>query len=106
MESSDRRRGPRIPHLVEIRFTSDSPPMTARMTDLSERGLFVDVPNPLPPGSRVTFSFRLTNTPWDQPVTGEGTVTWHQHAVGMGIEFLQMTDEDRTKVKLFVANSQ
>ncbi len=106
MESPDRRSGPRIPHLVEIRYASDSPPMTARMTDICEQGLFVDVSNPLPAGSRVTFSFRLTNTPWDQPITGEGTVKWHQHAVGMGIEFVQMTDEDRAKVKLFVTNSQ
>lgn len=105
MDSSDRRRVPRIPHLVEIRYASDSPPMTARMTDLSEQGLFVDARNPLPPGARVKFSFLLTNNPWDKPITGEGTVVWHQEAVGMGIQFVGMTDEDRTKIKLFVTNS-
>lgn len=105
MDSSDRRRVPRIPHLVEIRYASDSPPMTARMTDLSEQGLFVDARNPLPPGARVAFSFLLTNNPWDKPITGEGTVVWHQEAVGMGIQFVGMTDEDRTKIKLFVTNS-
>jgi hypothetical protein len=91
---------------VEIRYASNSPPLTARVTDLSEKGLFVDAPNPLPPGSRVTFSFLLTNTPWDKPITGEGTVVWHQQAVGMGIEFDQMTEEDRSKIKLFVTNPQ
>jgi hypothetical protein len=79
--------------------------MTARVTDLSEQGLFVDAPNPLPPGSRVTFSFLLTNNPWDKPITGEGMVVWHQQAVGMGIQFVQITDEDRTKINLFVTNS-
>lgn len=105
MESSDRRQSPRKPHLVEIRYASDSPPMTARLTDLSEKGLFVDAPNPLPPGSRVTFSFLLSNTPWDKPIMGEGTVVWQQQAVGMGIEFVQMTDEDRSKLKVFVSRS-
>jgi uncharacterized protein (TIGR02266 family) len=105
MESSDRRRSPRIPHLVEIRYASDSPPMTARVTDVSEQGLFVDARNPLPQGARVTFSFLLTNDPWDKPITGEGSVVWHQEAVGMGIEFVQLTDEDRTKIRLFVTNT-
>jgi hypothetical protein len=89
---------------VEIRYASDSPPMAARVTDLSEKGLFVDVSNPLPPGSRVTFSFLLTNTPWDKPIVGEGTVVWHQQAVGMGIEFVGMTEEDRTKIRLFLSS--
>jgi uncharacterized protein (TIGR02266 family) len=105
MESSDRRRVRRITHLVEIRYASDSPPMTARVTDLSEEGLFVDARNPLPPGARVTFSFLLSNNPWDKPVTGEGVVAWHQEAVGMGIEFVQLSEEDRTKIRLFVTNS-
>lgn len=105
MGSSDRRRVRRIPHLVEIRYASDSPPMAARITDLSEEGLFVDASNPLPPGSRVTFSFLLTNNPWDKPITGEGTVAWQQQAVGMGISFGNLSEEDRTKIRLFVTNS-
>jgi uncharacterized protein (TIGR02266 family) len=104
MEQSDRRRAPRIPRLVEVRYQSDSPPMTARLTDISEHGIFVDAPTPLPVGSRVTFSFLLGNTPWEQPIAGEGTVVWRQETVGMGIDFAQLKDEDRTKIKLFIAN--
>jgi c-di-GMP-binding flagellar brake protein YcgR len=103
MDSQDRRRAGRISHLVEIRYASDSPPLTARVTDVSETGLFVDARSPLPDGAPVTFSFFLTNSPWDQPITGEGKVVWRQEGVGMGIEFLAMTDEDRTKLRLFVA---
>ena len=102
MDSPDRRRSGRIPHLVEIRYASDSPVLSARVTDVSETGLFVDARSPLPDGARVTFSFFLTNSPWDQPITGEGKVVWRQEGVGMGIDFITLTDVDRTKLKLFV----
>ena len=104
MGQPERRRAPRIPRIVEIRYQSDSPPMTARLTDISERGIFVDAATPLPVGSRVTFSFLLGNTPWEKPIEGDGAVVWRQETVGMGIDFAQLTDEDRTKIKLFIAN--
>lgn len=104
MDQPDRRKAQRVTHVVEIRYASDSPPMTARLTDVSEKGGFVDVSNPLPVGSRVTFSFLLTASPWDKPITGEGKVVWRQEGVGMGIEFLNLKEEDRSKIKLFSTN--
>jgi uncharacterized protein (TIGR02266 family) len=106
MEQSDRRRAPRIPRLVEVRYQSDSPPMTARLTDISERGIFVDTPNPLPVGSPVTLSFLLTNTPGEKPIAMEGNVAWRQETVGMGIEFVQLKEEDRAKIKRFIASQE
>ena len=104
MEQPERRRAPRIPRLVEVRYQSDSPPMTARLTDISERGIFVDTSNPLPVGSPVTLSFLLTNTPGENPIAVEGKVAWHQKTVGMGIEFVQLKEDDRTKIKRYIAN--
>jgi uncharacterized protein (TIGR02266 family) len=104
MDESDRRNASRIPHLVEIRYSSDSPVLTARITDVSENGLFVEARSPLPEGSLVSFSFLLTNSPSDKPVTGEGKVVWRQEAVGMGIEFTDLSDENRAKLRLFVGN--
>ncbi|MFZ5877724.1 MAG: PilZ domain-containing protein [Nitrospirota bacterium] len=104
MDNQDRRRGGRVAHIVEIRYASDSPALTARVTDVSETGLFVDARSPLPDGARVTFSFFLANSPWDQPITGEGKVVWRQEGVGMGIEFIAITDADRMKLKLFVGH--
>jgi uncharacterized protein (TIGR02266 family) len=106
MEQSERRRAPRIPRLVEVRYQSNSPPLTARLTDISERGIFVDTPNPLPVGSPVTLSFLLTNTPGEKPITMEGKVAWHQETVGMGIEFVQLKEEDRAKIKRFIASQE
>lgn len=104
MDQSDRRGAGRIPHLVEIRYSSDSPVLSARVTDVSEKGLFVEARSPLPEGAMVSFSFLLTNTPWDKPITGQGKVVWRQEAVGMGIEFTDLSDENRVKLKLFVGN--
>ncbi len=104
MGQSERRRAPRIPRIVEVRYQSNSPPMTARLTDISERGIFVDTRSPLAVGSRVTFSFLLGDAPWEKPIAGEGTVVWRQEAVGMGIDFVQLKDEDRAKIKLFIAS--
>jgi uncharacterized protein (TIGR02266 family) len=101
MDQSDRRSASRIPHLVEIRYSSDSPVLTARVTDLSEKGLFVDSRSPLPEGSPVTFSFTLNNSR-DNPITGDGKVVWRQEAVGMGIEFTGLSDEDRAKIRQFI----
>ena len=104
MEQSERRRVPRTPRLVEARYQSNSPPLTARLTDISERGIFVDTPNPLPVGSPVTLSFLLTNTPGEKPIAVEGNVAWRQETVGMGIEFVQLKEDDRAKIKLFIAS--
>jgi uncharacterized protein (TIGR02266 family) len=104
MEQSERRRAPRTPRLVEVRYQSNSPPLTARLTDISERGIFVDTPNPLPVGSPVTLSFLLTNTPGEKPIAVGGTVAWRQETVGMGIEFVQLNEDNRAKITLFIAN--
>lgn len=106
MEQPDRRRAPRIPRMIEIRFQSDSPPMTARLTDISEQGLFVDVPNPLSAGARVTLNFRLTGAPDEKPIVVEGKVAWHQQTVGMGVEFVQLSDEDRARIRAWIASQK
>jgi uncharacterized protein (TIGR02266 family) len=101
MDQSDRRSASRIPHLVEIRYASDSPVLSARVTDVSEKGLFVDSRSPLKEGSPVTFTFSLTDS-GDKPITGEGKVVWRQEAVGMGIEFTGLSDENRAKIRQFI----
>jgi c-di-GMP-binding flagellar brake protein YcgR len=101
MEQSDRRQAPRVANIIEIHYTSNSPPLTARLSDLSERGVFVDVGNPLPVGATLSFKFYLRTISSD-PIEGQGKVIWRQETVGMGIEFLDLKDEDRAKIKRFI----
>jgi uncharacterized protein (TIGR02266 family) len=104
MDQPERRTSPRVPKIIEIQYTTNSPPITARITDLSEKGIFVDTMNPLTEGTIVKFKFSLTGTPSEKPIEGEGRVVWNQQIVGMGIEFKHLNEEDRGRIKLFVKN--
>jgi len=101
MTQSERRFFRRIDAVVEFHYTSNSPPLTARIRDLSEGGLFVDTPNPLPVESLVTFTFVLQPVS-DKPILGRGVVRWCEEAVGMGVQFLNLADDDRVKIRQFV----
>ncbi|HEX9756251.1 MAG TPA: PilZ domain-containing protein [Nitrospiria bacterium] len=104
MDQKDRRNSPRVPIIIEIQFSSNSPPITARITDVSERGVFIDTVNPLQSGDQVKFNFRLSNSPSEKPIDGEGTVVWNQQTVGMGIEFSQLSEENKKRLNDFIKN--
>ncbi|MFZ5877723.1 MAG: PilZ domain-containing protein [Nitrospirota bacterium] len=92
MDRQDRRRGSRVPHLVEIRYASDSPVLTARVTDVSETGFFVDARSPLPDGARVTFSFFADKFAVGSTHHGRGEGRVAPGRGGVGIEFIAITD--------------
>ena len=102
MEQSERRKFPRLPKMIEIQYSSNSPPFQARITDMSEKGIFIDTINPLEEGAVVQFKFTLSDSPNDPPIKGEGKVVWNQYSIGMGIEFIQLNEKDRGKIRDFV----
>ena len=104
MDQQERRGFPRVPKIIEIQFSSNSPPITARITDVSEKGIFIDTVNPLKAGDHVKFNFSLSDTPSEKPIEGEGTVIWNQQMVGMAIEFSQLSEENRKRLKDFIKN--
>jgi uncharacterized protein (TIGR02266 family) len=103
MSFLEKRRHPRHPFIAEIRFSSDSPPITARIADLSEGGVFVDTVTPLEEGATVSVSFYLPGDSPESPVTGTGRVAWSQATVGMGIEFDVLDEGGRRRIKTFLA---
>jgi uncharacterized protein (TIGR02266 family) len=106
MEEKERRSAPRIPKMIEINFSSNSPPIHARISDLSERGIFIDTVNPLKAGSIVKFKFFLGDPAGEKAIEGEGRVVWNQETVGMGIEFVGLSPEDRERIQSFVAGKE
>lgn len=99
----ERRSFPRINRVIEIQYMSNSPRLTARITDISEGGIFIDSINTLPEGTLVKFKFSLTGTPTEKSIEGEGKVIWsNSDIVGMGIEFQTLTEEDRNRILNFV----
>ena len=106
MSQSERRNTPRLPKIIEIQYSSNSPPITSRISDLSSRGIFIDTINPLQAGDRVTFKFRLTDAPDEKPIEGEGIVVWNQQMVGMGIEFADLSEENQKRLDEFIRSQE
>jgi hypothetical protein len=72
----------------------DDPPVTCHLTDLSLGGCYLTTVSPFPRGTRVLLSIKTS----DLEVHAEGVVLVAHPEFGMGVEFLQTTDEQRNRV--------
>ena len=61
--------------IAEFQYRSDSPLLTARVSDISLGGIFVDTVTPPALGSSLTFSLKIPNEGSEVEVSGEGVVT-------------------------------
>lgn len=101
-DGQDKRKFARCPLIAEIRYKSDSPVLNARISDISLGGLFVDTVNALELDTKVRFSLVFPREYSDDPIQGEGVVTWSQLTVGMGIRFTRMTRPDWEKIRSYI----
>ncbi len=98
----ERRRAVRVECPLEAMYSSDSPPIRARIQDLSEVGLFLDTTHPLAVGSEVRVSFDL---PDGKPtIEADARVAWSAPMMGIGIEFSGMSEETKERIKFHVAD--
>ena len=65
--------------------------------------MFIETSHPLSVGTELEFSLTLPDDKEDEPVLGKGRVIWTDQAVGVGIEFVEISDEDRERIKWYVA---
>ncbi len=99
----ERRATRRVPLVAEIEYSSDSPSVSKRLTDLSIDGLFIDTMTPLPPGSLISIRFNL---PGDTlPVVVLGEVVWGQEHLGMGVRFMNLRPKDRERIRAYVTRT-
>lgn len=103
-DETDRRGAVRVARAIDFQYSADCPSIKARLEDISETGAFVDTTHSLTVGSQVEFSFRLPYPEDPSPIEGKGRVVWVQPMVGVGLEFQQISDEDRQRVRYFVAS--
>lgn len=68
--------------------------------DVSAGGMFITARYPLPIDSYLTVTFRLRLN--DTPIFSRARVRYTQPGVGMGIQFLDLSDEMRAKLQKFV----
>ena len=85
----ERRRGPRYPFFASAQITElqTKVQMTARTSELSLHGCYLDMLNPLPLGTPV----RIQITYGERTIEAMGRVIYSQSNMGMGLSFEELS---------------
>src|SRR5262249_43111093 len=83
---------------VELRRSENAPPIWANLSDVSLEGCYVEAVSTLPSGAEVVFLMRVQGT----LVRGRARIKTSHHAVGMGLEFLNLSPEDQHSLDFVV----
>jgi len=78
----------------------DDPPAPCKLTDLSPGACYVEMPSPFPVNSRVSLTIRLPKF----ESQAQGVVRVMHPEIGMGVEFLRTTDQQRHQLDKFLHN--
>jgi len=95
------RQSPRAPLATQVQCQECMSLAFSR--DISVGGLFIETKQPLPIGSSVSLRFHL-----DDPsavIVASAEVTYHVANFGMGVQFVEISPEDRKRIKAFVARA-
>ncbi|MDH3743616.1 MAG: PilZ domain-containing protein [Acidobacteriota bacterium] len=101
MSEEKRKHGLRIKQRLEVEIWHNSPRTQAFVEDLSESGMFIDTNMAIHEGADIQFSFRIPGIDPETPISGAGTVMWSD-PTGLGIKFLDLSEEDRKRIRFFV----
>jgi len=83
---------------VEMRRHEGAPPVFGNLSDISLTGCYVQTVSSLPVGTEVLFMVRVR----DAVVRGRAQVKTSHHAVGVGLIFLYMREEDRQNLEFLI----
>jgi len=99
-DAHDRRAHPRVRSgsSVEVHLPNQDAPLRARIGDISVGGCFVEMPNPLPPGSYLRLDFWLK----EKKLSAMGKVITSTPGYGNGVQFTEISEQDKALVKDFV----
>jgi len=76
----------------------EDPPISCRLSDLSLAACYLEMPAPLPCGTRVTLIMHASGRRY----LVEGIVRVMHPETGMGLELVRATDEERNQIKVFL----
>ena len=79
-------------------FEQDDPPAPCKLTDLSLGGCYLDTASPFPLGTRIILSMKVAGVSF----RAQGMVLVMHSELGMGIEFTQTTDAQRSQLERFI----
>src|ERR687884_535957 len=90
--SEERRSNERVAVTLEVRWSSLSGQRSARISDISMGGCYVEALAPVTIGEIIRFEVRLPTGRW-MPLVGE--VVYHLHTMGFGMRFKSLTETQK-----------
>jgi hypothetical protein len=104
MPQSERRKYPRIKIAIPIEFKPEGATVAshAETADLSLVGCYVEMSFTLPVGSGLELGLWVE----DQRLSLSGIVVTHHPQFGNGIEFLNLSQQDRAKLAHFLSHQE
>ena len=99
----ERRSKPRLSVSLDAVWQTEGERQSARVTDLSEGGCYLDTVGEVRKGEIVAFRILLPDENW---LYLEGEVKHHRHGLGFGVQFVDLNEEqtDNLLMLLRVAN--
>lgn len=102
----ERRRFERAPILAQVEFeltNSSSGPSRVRrhMANISLGGMFISTEEPIRVGTRMVVRFELPNK---HRVIAVSRVCYTKKSAGLGVEFLNLDEEDREEIEAYIAS--
>ena len=88
----ERRSRPRLSVHLDAVWDGEQERHSARVTDLSEGGCYLDTVGEVMVGEIVAFRVLLPGDDW---LYLEGEVRHHRHGMGFGVQFVDLNEEQR-----------
>lgn len=104
-EAEDRRRADRARVTVRIDYATVDEMFSEFTRDINEGGLFIETEKPHAPGTEVSMQFHLPGSPEVLQTIGRVVRVSSGNTgspAGMGIEFEELTADDRVKIDRIV----
>lgn len=93
--AEERRGAERVPLMLELRWQSLSGKNTARISDMSLSGCYVETFAQVTVGELIRFEVQLPTERW-MPLIGE--VVYHLPAMGFGMRFKGLTEGQKEMI--------
>ena len=101
--TEEKRRYGRLPLVIETSWEGSGIKASARTTDISATGCFVDTLGPAEVGDTVNLKLTLRN---GEHVMVEGEVMYQMPRVGFGVRFTNITDSDRLRLESILSTEE
>ena len=101
--NDERRHSVRGTLFTEVQYEGAGIRAETRISDINLSGVFIDALSPLPVGAVLKLIFTL---PGGEKITSEAVVIHSQPGIGMGVEFVELSPEDKSLIQEIIDTHQ